>query len=201
MGTRDRLRAAALGGLRLAVGAPLALALVAILAVTLASSRAEVPSPVPWGAGREASSAPTEVARVAEESSAAKVPSAENAALEALTAKYGKECISSGSITVSFPRTIAHDLEKQIDAAALGGIGWIKEGKLWLGDLESAIEAFGAVEAFQDDEEVWVMLETEIGLVARLMHPIDSESGKTTWMLLDQAAKCGSADPASDDED
>lgn len=201
MGTRDRPWPAAHRILRLVLGAMVTTFLILLLAFTLTSSRPDQVDSPRLGAGHEATAAPSEIAEVTEDGQPEMVPSAENAALEVLAKKYGKECISSGSVTVRFPRTIGKDLDEKIVANDLQDTGWIKEGATWLGDLDSAVEAFGAVEAFKDDDEVWVMLETDLGLVARLMHPIDSESGKTTWRLLDQAAKCGSADPASDDDE
>lgn len=129
------------------------------------------------------------------------VPSAYAAAQKVLTDKYDVNCLSSGHVTYYRPNLTPERLDERIADANVDSKGWINEGKVWVGDPASAVDAFGAEAAFDDGDTLWIIRVTEKGPQARELFRIDSKSGKATWRMQDQVAECGSTDPASDDDE
>lgn len=131
------------------------------------------------------------------------VESAKGAAVNALVARYGTtECFMVANVLRQYPPDYAERLDQLISEAQIGTEGWIDGRRIWVGTVAGAAEAFDATEAFTDrHDSVWIVMEPMSGPRAYELLKVESKSGRPTWQLGDQIAKCDSADPASDDDE
>lgn len=127
-----------------------------------------------------------------------RVDSARGAALVQLAEQHGATCLQVAAVSVGRSDAYLAGLDTKIEAAHLPGQGWVEDG-LWLGDRSSAIEAFAARRAYEDDWETWILVVDGNGAArAQQLVRLETPDGHVLWRTRNRATAC-THDPSVDE--